>query len=319
MRGMIIRAFGGPEVFEATELGQPKLRADEVLVKVHATSVNPVDYKVREHGEWAQIVPPAVIGYDVSGVIEDVGPAVRDLTVGQEVFYTPAVRGGKPGSYAEYHAAHHSIVAAKPENLSHTEAASLPLAGATAWDALLLKAKLRVGETVLIHGAGGVGSLALQIAAAAGAYVIVVCSEYMMEPARALGADVAIDYQSLDFVEIVNEVTDGFGVDVVVDTVGGDTIAKSIEVTKPLGRIAGIVSSQADLRSAYIKNIDVYPTFLQRTRYKLDALRDLVERGRLMPVIDSVMPLEEVAEAHRRLQAGGVKGKIVLDVANSDI
>lgn len=319
MRGMIIRAFGGPEVFEAAEVGQPEIRADEVLVKVHATSVNPVDLGVRKHGTWAGVVPPAVIGYDVSGEIQAVGSAVRDLTVGEEVFYTPAVRGGRPGSYAEYHAANQAIVAKKPVNLTHLEAASLPLVGATAWDALVLKAKVRVGESVLIHGAGGVGSVAVQLAKAAGAYVIAVCSDYMVDTVKDLGADVAINYRSQDFVGVVKDATDGFGVDVVLDNVGGDTIARSIEVTKPLGRIVGIVSGNLDVRSAFIKNIDIHPTFLQRDRFKLDALRVLIERGELKPVIDSVMPLEQVAEAHRRLEAGGIKGKIVLDVTGSDV
>jgi NADPH:quinone reductase-like Zn-dependent oxidoreductase len=318
MKAMMIKEFGGPEVFEPAEAGQPPIRPNDVLVKVHATSINPVDYKVRENGRWAGIEPPAIIGYDVSGVIVDVGDAVRDLKVGDEVFYTPMVRGGEPGSYAEYHAAPQSIVALKPVNLTHTQAASLPLAGCTAWDALILKTQVRVGESVLIHGGGGVGSLAIQIAKAAGAYVIAVVSDYMVDLAEDLGADRAIDYKSEDFVEIVQEETDGLGVDVVFDTIGGDAMTRSIEVTKPLGRIAGIVSTDTGFRRAFIKNINVYPTWLQRDRFKLDALRDLVERGQLRPVIDSVVPLIEVAEAHRRLEKGGVKGKIVLSVSEPE-
>jgi NADPH:quinone reductase-like Zn-dependent oxidoreductase len=317
MKAMIIKEFGGPDVLMGEQVGQPELRPNDVLVKVHASSVNPVDISVREHGEWAGVKPPAVIGYDVSGVVEAVGTGVTRIAVGNEVFYTPLVRGGRSGSYAEYQAAPESIVALKPENLSHTEAAGLPLAGSTAWDALVLKTNLRVGESVLIHGAGGVGSLAIQLAKAAGAYVIAVCSDYMVEKATALGADRAINYKSEDFVEIVKDETDGFGVDVVLDTVGGDTMSRSIEVTKPLGRIVGIVNSNTGFGDAFIKNIDVYPTFLQRDRYKLDALRVLVERGELEPVIDSVMPLDQVAEAHRKLARGGVKGKIVLDVAGA--
>lgn len=317
MRAMIITRFGGPDVFEETEVGQPEIAPDEVLVKVHATSVNPVDTKVRQDGRWAAIQPPAILGYDVSGVIEAVGAAVTDLAIGDDVFYTPEVRGGKPGSYAQYHAAPAALVAHKPANLSHVEAAALPLAAATAWDALLLKARLRVGETVLIHGAGGVGSLAIQIAKAAGAHVIAVCSDYMRDDAQLLGADRAIAYQTTDlagpeFAAAIMDATDGFGVDVVLDTVGADTLTHSIAVTKPLGRMVGIVSTNASLARAFIKNIDVYPTFLQRDRYKLDALRVLVERGQLKPVIDTVLPLTKVAQAHRQLAAGNVKGKIVL-------
>lgn len=315
MKAMVIREFGGPEVFEMVEVGEPELRPNDVLVKVHATSVNPVDVSVREHGQWAGIQPPAVIGYDVSGVIEAVGEGVDDLVEGEEVFYTPRVRGGGGGSYAAYHAADASIVAAKPVNLSHTEAASIPLAGCTAWDGLIIKARIRVGETVLIHGSGGVGSLAIQIAKAAGAYVIAVVSDYMMDIAEELGADRVINYKTEDFVEIVEEETDGFGVNVVFDTVGGDLMTRSIAVTQPFGRIVGIVSNDHGFRDAFIKNITLYPTFLERDRYKLGALKVLIERGELKPVIDSVLPLSEVAEAHRRLEKGGVKGKIVLDAS----
>jgi NADPH:quinone reductase len=314
MKAMIIREFGGPEAFEAVTVGEPEMRPDQVLVRIHATSVNPVDMKIRRDGYGRGLQLPVILGADVSGVVEDVGSTVHDLVVGEEVYYTPEIRGDSSGSYAEYHAAHPSIVARKPVNLSHNEAASIPLAGCTAWDALIEKAKLRVGESVLIHGCGGVGSLALQIAKAAGAYAIAVCSGYMMEQAKQLGADRTINYRDEDFVEVVQDVTDGFGVDVVLDTVGGETMTRSIEVTKPFGRIVGIVRSETGFATAFGKNINVYPTMMTRARYKLIALRDLIERGALRPLIDSVIPLEQVAEAHRRLEQGNVKGKIVLQV-----
>lgn len=313
MKALIITEFGGPDVFQTEEVGQPEIRPNDVLVKVHATSVNPVDLSVREAGQWAGIKPPAIIGYDVSGVVEDVGSAVEDFVVGDEVFYTPEIFEGE-GSYAEYHVANEKIVAHKPVNLSHEEAASIPLVGGTAFQALILRAKLQVGETVLIHGVGGVGSLAIQIAKAAGAYVLATCSDYMVETAKALGADRAINYKSEDFVEIVKEETDNFGVDVVLDTVGDDLLTRSIEITKPFGRMVGIVSTNTGLSAAFPKNITVHPMFLERDQYKIKALRDLIERGQLKPVIDSVMPLEEVADAHRRLAEGGVKGKLVLKV-----
>lgn len=314
MKAMFIKEFGGPEVFEAQEVGQPEIRPNDVLVNVHATSVNPVDLSVREAGQWAGIEPPAIIGYDVSGVVKDVGSAVEDFAVGDDVFYTPEI-SERQGSYAEYHAAHEQIVAHKPINLSHEEAASIPLAGGTAFQGLIVRAKLQVGETVLIHGAGGVGSLAIQIAKAAGAYVLATCSDTMVETAEALGADCAINYKSEDFIEIVKRDTDNFGVDVVLDTVGDDLLTRSIEITKPFGRMVGIVSTDTGLSAAFRKNITVHPLFLQRDQYKLKALRDLIERGQLKPVIDTVMPLENVADAHRRLAEGGVKGKLVLNVA----
>ena len=318
MKAMIIKDFGGPEVFEDREWPKPVPGPGEVLVKVHAVSINPVDTKIRAAGSWAGIKPPAVIGYDVSGVVETVGEAVQDFKPGDEVYYTPEIfgKGGKPaqGSYAEYHVADQAIVALKPSELSHPEAASLPLAGGTAWDALITRCALQVGETVLIHGAGGVGSLAVQIAKSAGARVFVVCSDYMVDEVRRLGADLAINYKSQDFVNVIQEHTDGLGVDLVFDTIGGEALSRSIEVTRPFGRMAGIVNTTGSLDAAFQKNITVHFTFLMRARYKLNALRQLVERGQLKPVIDSILPLEKVADAHRRLEAGGVNGKLVLKV-----
>lgn len=314
MKAVLINEFGGPEVFQMRDMPKPQPGVNEVLVKVHATSINPVDIKVRQAGSWA-VQPPDIIGYDVSGEIEAVGEGVLDFVVGDEVYYTPEIAPGA-GSYAEYNVVSDLILAPKPENITHEEAASIPLAGGTAWDALITNAKLRVGETALIHGAGGVGSLALQIAKAAGARTFVVCSDYMVDTARELGADLAVAYQKENFADVIAEATDGQGVDVVVDTVGGETLTKSVGVTKSFGRMVSVVSTEANLSAANAKNITVHYMFLQRARYKLDELRKLIERGRLKPVIDSVLPLEEVAEAHRRVEAGGVRGKVVLDVAS---
>lgn len=314
---MLIRDFGGPEVFEAAEVERPQPLAHEVLVRVYATSINPVDYKIRQAGAWAGIKPPAIIGYDVSGVVEAIGPEVQDFKVGDEVYYTPEIPG-RLGSYAEYHVANEAIVARKPANLSHIEAASIPLAGGTAWDALITRAKLHAAETVLIHGGtGGVGSLAIQIAKAAGAHVYTTCSGANADLARKLGADRVIDYKTENFVEIVQKETRGAGVDVAFDTVGNDILAKSVNAVKPGGRIVGIANTTGDLNGAFYKNITVHFLFLQRARYKLDYLRNLIERDEVKPVVDAVLPLDQVAEAHKRLEHGGVKGKIVLDVQST--
>lgn len=313
MRAMVIRDFGAPQVFEERELPTPEPGPNEVLVRVYATSINPVDYKIRRAGSWAGVEPPAVIGYDVSGVVESVGHAVRDFAPGDEVFYTPDIFAG-PGSYAEYHVADAAIVAHKPPNLSHVEAAAIPLAGSTAWDSLIKRAGLQVGETLLIHGAGGVGSMAIQIAVAAGARVFVVCSGYMAERVQELGAELTINYHTENFVKVLQEKLGEGGVDLVFDTVGGDTLSRSIEVTRPFGTMVGIVNTEGSLNAAYVKNLILHFVFLQRARYKLNALRALVERGQLKPVIDSILPLNEVAQAHERLESGNVKGKIVLQV-----
>jgi NADPH2:quinone reductase len=314
MKAMVLTEFGGPEKFALREIPIPQPGPTEVLVRVHATSVNPVDFKVRQNGSWAGIVPPAVLGYDVSGVVEEVGEGVADFVTGDEVYYTPEVNGGQ-GSYAEYHVADEAIVAHKPTNLSHVEAAAIPLAGGTAWTALMERARVSLGDTVLIHGAGGVGNMAVQIGNAAGARVLATCGYYMLNEAAELGAYQAINYESDDFIAMVQEATDGAGVDVVLDTVGGDLLSRSIEVTRPFGHLVGIVSTDADFSAGNRKNLTVHLVFLKRERSRLESLRELIERGQLRPVIDSVMPLTDVAKAHRRLEAGGVKGKIVLQVA----
>ncbi len=314
MRAMVLTAFGGPENFHLQDVPKPTPGRGEVLVRVHATSVNPVDYKIRKDGTWAGVRPPAILGYDVSGVVEGLGPGVRDFRTGDEVYYTPEIRGAA-GSYAEYHVAHESIVARKPENLSHIEAAAVPLAASTAYDALVTRAHVQVGETVLVHAAsGGVGHFAVQIARAAGARVLGTCRTASADFVRNLGADVAIDYRSEDVVARARELTAGFGADLTLDTVGGETLSKSVDATRPHGRIVSIVGAPANLSGAGRRNLDVHFLFLERGRSKLDVLRSLCERGLMRPAVDTELPLEEVATAHGRLEAGGVRGKIVLRV-----
>src|SRR4051812_16639480 len=165
MRAMVIPRFGGPELFERREVPTPAPGPGEVLVRVIASGTNPVDAKLRADGSWAGLTPPVILGGDVAGVVEQVGPGVRDLAAGDEVYYSPEVFGNQSGSYAEYNVAPAAEVARKPANLSFVEAAAVPLAGGTAWEAVVRRLKVTVGETVLIHGgAGGVGSFAVQIA-----------------------------------------------------------------------------------------------------------------------------------------------------------
>jgi NADPH2:quinone reductase len=317
MRAMIITGFGGPEVFQECQVPKPEPQATEVLVRVHATAVNPVDYKIRREGSWAGVNPPAIIGYDVAGVVEAIGLGVTRFKPGDEVFYTPVIFGGQ-GSYAEYHVADEAIVALKPNNIGFIEAAGIPLAGCTAWDAVVRLAKIRPAETILIHaGAGGVGSLAIQIAKAAGARVIASCSTANVDLVRSLGADVVVDYRSEDFAAAVMRETKGEGVESVYDTVGNDTLARSLAVIKPHGRMVSIVSTSGDLNGAYLKNITVYFAFMERASHKLESLRTLIEHGQLRPVIDSVLALDQVAVAHQRLEGGGVRGKIILRVVEA--
>ena len=315
MRAMIITAFGGPDVFRPADLPVPVPGPGQLLVRLLATSVNPVDYKIRKAGGWAQVKPPAVIGYDAAGLVEAVGPGVSGFEPGAKVFYTPRIFG-RPGTYAEQQVVEADIVVPKPENLTFLEAASLPLAGGTAWDMVVRLAAVKPGETVLVHaGAGGVGSLAVQLAKVSGARVLATASERNAQLVMSLGADVVIDYRREDFAAATLRETGGQGVEVAIDTVGGDTLARSIAAMKPYGRMVGCVSGTADLSAALGKNLSVHFEFLERARFKMEALRTLAERRQLVPVMDSVLPLEEVAEAHRRIEAGGMRGKIVLEVA----
>lgn len=316
MKAMIIKGFGGPDVFEQRELPTPTPEANEVLVRVYASSINPVDYKIRQAGSWAGVKPPAVIGYDVSGVIAAIGVGVRDFKVGDEVFYTPEIPG-RGGSFAEYHVAEESIVAHKPRNLSHVEAASIPLAGGTAYDALITRAQLRIGETVLIQGgSGGVGSLAVQIARAAGAYVFATCSGKNVEITKQIGAHRVIDYTTEDFAAVIMKETGGAGVNVVLDTVGGETIVNSIPVTSTNGRIVSIVSIDGNTYAAHAKDITLHYLFLKRARYKLDALRTLLERGQIKPLVSKVFPLDQVGAAQQLAEKGGTPGKIVIKIVD---
>jgi NADPH2:quinone reductase len=313
MRVAMIRQFGGPQVFELRDVPTPEPGPGEVLVRVMATSVNPVDVQIRQAGAWAGVKPPAVIGYDVSGVVEAAGPGVRDFRAGDAVFYAPEIFGGAPGSYAEYHVAREAIVARKPENLTHLEAAVVPLAGGTAWDALIARGRLRVGERVFVHGgAGGVGHFAVQIAKAAGAYTFATAGPRNIDFLRSLGVHRPIDYQGEEFVAVLDAEA-GDGIDVVLDCVGGDTISSVLPVVRPHCRIVSLVSVRGDLTWAHANNAELHFMFLERARARLDALRALVERGLLRPHIRKVFPLEHVDEAHAEAADKGC-GKIAIRV-----
>ena len=317
MKAMVITDFGSTNVLKSQEMPVPKPQGKELLVKVHATSVNPVDCKIRKGMFGPIIKTPAILGFDVSGVVEAIGDKVTDFKVGDEVYYLPRIIGWQ-GAYAEYHLVEEAIVSKKPSNLSHTEAASIPLAASTAWDALVERAKVKIGETVLIHaGAGGVGSLAIQLAKLCGAYVFATCSDYNFDLVKEIGADKIINYKKENFIEIIKEETNGEGVDVVFDTVGGEVLTKSIDITKPFGRISSIVRTGTEginLEKAYLQNISLHCVFVQSGRHKLDTIRNLIEQEQLKPVIDSVMLLSDVAKAHKKLEQGGTRGKIVLSV-----
>jgi NADPH2:quinone reductase len=302
MKALRLTSFGGPEAFELCDLPRPVPQAGQVLVRVHATSINPLDYQVRR-GDYSDLVPlPAITGHDVSGVVEEVGPGVTAFSPGDEVWYTPQIFDG-PGSYAEYHMAAQGIVGKKPPSLSHLEAASLTLVGGTAWEALVVRAALRVGESILVHGgAGGVGHVAIQLA-------------------RSLGADVLIDYEKEDYVDAVLRETGGRGVDVVFDTIGGDTLSRSPDALAQLGRVVSIVdiARPQNLAQAWGKNASYHFVFTRQNRGKLDELSALIERGQLRPHVGAVYSLADIPLAHARLESpnNGVRGKIAIEVGPS--
>jgi len=321
MKALRLTSFGGPEAFELSDVPKPVPDAGQVLVRVHATSINPLDYQVRR-GDYADLVPlPAITGHDVSGVVEAVGPGVTALAPGDEVWYTPQIFEG-PGSYAEYHVAAELIIAKKPAALSHLEAASLSLVGGTVWEALVGRAALQVGESILVHGgAGGVGHVAIQLAKAMGARVFTTVRETNFEFARSLGADGVIDYVSDDYVEAILRETGGRGVDVVFDTIGGDTLSRSPDALAQLGRLVSIVdiAQPQNLVQAWGKNASYHFVFTRQNRGKLDELSALVERGQLRPHVGAVYSLADIPLAHARLETpnNGVRGKIAIAVVPS--
>ena len=322
MKAALLNSFGSPDAFEVRDVPTPVPQAGEVLVRVHATSINPLDYQVRR-GDYADYVAlPAITGHDVSGVVEKVGPDVTAFSPGDEVWYTPQIFEG-PGSYAEYHVASQGIVGLKPPSLSHYEAASLSLVGGTAWEALAVRASLQEGESILVHGgAGGVGHVAIQIAKAMGAKVFTTLRKQDFAFARRMGADVLIDYETENYVDAVMRETDGRGVDIVFDTIGGDTLTRSPDVLAQLGRVVTIVDIDQPqvLIQAWGKNASYHFIFTRQNRGKQDELSALVERGQLRPHVGAVYPLADISLAHARLESrnNGIQGKIVIEVVPSN-
>lgn len=324
MKAAVLTRFGGTDAFELREVSVPRVEPRQVRVRVHATAVNPLDYQVRR-GDYADHVPlPAITGHDISGVIEEVGSHVTEFRAGDAVYYTPQIFAGQ-GSYAEQHVADVDLVGRKPENLSHLEAASLTLVGGTVLESLVTRAQLTVGETILIHGGtGGVGTIAIQVAKAIGARVITTAKTRDHEFVRSLGADLAIDYTSDDYVDVVADMTLGMGVNVVFDTIGGDTLTRSPLTLADSGRVVSIVdiAQPQNLLEAWGINAAYHFVFTRQNRGKLDALTTLVERGLVKPVIGATLPLARIGEAHELLEARQLyvlHGKVAIDVAGETV
>ncbi|HXC34494.1 MAG TPA: NADP-dependent oxidoreductase [Candidatus Acidoferrales bacterium] len=306
MKAVRIHQYGGPEVLAQVEMKRPTPGPNEVLIKVQAASVNPVDWKLRA-GYMKDVFPlafPSTLGWDVSGKVEEAGADVTQFKRGDEVY---ALLEG--GGYAEYAAATETVVARKPRTLDHVQAATVPVAGLTAWQGLFEVAQLSAGQKVLIHAAaGGVGNFAVQFAKAKGAYVIGTASGKNQAFLRELGADEAIDYQKTRFEDVVHDV------DVVLDTIGGETQERSFKVLKKGGILVSLVQPPSQ-ESATKYGVRALFYGAHASSSNLAEIAKLIDNGKVKPVVETILPLAEARRAHELSEGGHVRGKIVLKVA----
>ncbi|WP_381795999.1 NADP-dependent oxidoreductase [Streptomyces niveus] len=331
MKTYLIEKYGDQSAVRAAEMPDPQVGADDVLVRIHAASVNPLDLKLRD-GAFKTILPyrlPLILGNDFAGEVVQAGPAVTRFTVGDEVYARPDK--DRIGTFAELIAVHQDDVALKPAGLTMEEAASLPLVALASWQALVDRAQVRPGQKVLIHaGAGGFGTIAVQLAKELGAYVATTASTAKVDLVKGLGADVVVDYTKQAFETVLD------GYDVVLDTLGGETLTKSLQVLKPGGKVIGIAGPPD---AAFARELGAN-VFLQlamsalsfRTRLRAkrrhvtysflfmkangDQLRDLtmlVDAGKIRPVVDRVFPFDQTREAMEYVEKGRAKaGKVVV-------
>lgn len=326
MRAMVIRRFGPPEVFEATELPRPEAGPGEVLIRVAASSVNPVDAKIRR-GE-VPVGPefPAVLHADVAGVVAAVGDGVGDFAPGDEVYGCAGGVRGLPGALAQYMVADARLVAPAPRSLPLVESAALPLVSITAWEALVERGAVQSGENILVHGGtGGVGHVAVQLGKWRGARVVTTCgSDLKQAQARALGADATLDYTASSPEDWVDRQANGVGFDLVFDTVGGQVLFDSIAATRIKGRVVTISGrSTLDIKPLFQKGLSLHTVFMLLPMLTgtgreahgaiLREIAGLVDAGRLRPLLDvQRFGFSQVAEAHARLESGQAMGKILL-------
>lgn len=316
MKAMIIDDFGGAERLRLADVPVPTPEDDEVLIQLAYTSVNPVDWKIRE-GLLKDLIPhqfPIILGWDAAGTVSAVGKAVSAFREGDKVYGYCRKPVVKHGTYAEFVTVKATALAAMPNNISFAQAASIPLTGLTAWQALFDAAQLKSGETVLIHaGAGGVGSLAIQFAKQGGAKVYATASAINHDYIYGLGADVAIDYKKENVVEVV-KAAEPSGIDVVFDTVGDKVQRQSFEALKPGGHLVSIVAPPPEdlLQKFKVKGGFV---FVEPNGEQLRTIAGLIAAGTVKPAVIKVMPLLEAALAQETSRGQHVCGKIVLKIS----
>lgn len=307
MKAVRMHDFGGPEVLKYEDVPKPAPGPGEVLVRVKAAGINPVDWKLRDGMGRSMLKPPFTLGFDVSGVVDAVDPTAKDFKPGDEVFaYLALARGG---GYAEYAVVPAKDLAKKPAKIDHIHAAAVPLAALTAWQGLFDHAKLQAGQTVLIHGgAGGVGHFAVQLAAAKGIKVITTSSAQNVEFVKSLGAQTVIDYKSQKFEDIAKDL------DAVFDMIGGDTLERSYQCLKEGGYIVSIVAApdQAKLAAKKAKGSRF---LVQPDAKQLSQIAALIDDGKLKPDVSATFDLQDAGKAQELSKSGGTgRGKIVLSV-----
>ena len=330
MQAVTLSGTGEPEVLKLSEIERAKIQSStDVLINLKAAAVNPLDTKLRS-GKYPVDPLPSILGCDGSGIVSEIGSAVTDLAVGDEVYFFHGGISGIPGNYAEYIALDQRFVALKPTSLSFVEAAAAPLVLITAWESLFDRANVQKDNTVLIHaGAGGVGHVAIQLAKHVGAKVATtVSTREKAEFVTKLGADKVIFYKDENFVDSIMEWTDGNGVDMVMDNIGGSLLEQSFPAVKVYGDIVSllIADPKTDWSVARVRNLrfshEVMITplalnLIEAQMHQTQILNDcalLFEQGKLRVHVSETFPLEQAAAAHRLIEQGSSNGKIVLSI-----
>ncbi|MDH4233935.1 MAG: zinc-dependent alcohol dehydrogenase family protein [Gallionella sp.] len=333
MKAILMTAAGSPDMLAMFTIDKPELASlHHLRVKLTAAGVNPLDTKLRAKPVYFPDKLPAILGCDGAGIVEKIGSAVTRFKEGDAVFFCNGGIGDEPGCYAEYTTVHEDYCAASPANLGLQDSAAMPLVLITAWEALIERANLQAGQTILIHGgAGGVGHIAVQLARHLGARVAVTVSDDKKEGLmQGLDAEKIIRYKEEEFVQDVVEWAGGKGVDVILDTVGGEVFLRSLNAARIGGKVVSLLAtplSAEDVQLARLRNLTLcYELMLTpqlmklhderiRQRKILEEGAKLVEAGELGVLVSYALPLEKAAEAHRLIEKGGVSGKIILTIS----
>jgi len=315
MRSVQIDEYGPATIAKVVEEKIPRPLPGQLLIKLKATSVNPVDIQIRQ-GRYVDFTPlPFKLGFDGAGVVETVGSDVSEFSIGDRVYFVHPIFNGE-GTYGDYTVVDTEFVAKIPESLDYNEAAALSLIGSAAWESLIIRGRLKENEVVLIHaGAGGVGHVAIQIASAIGAKVIATGKRENLLTLKSLDADFTLDYEEGSFKQNLKDVVKD-GVHLVLDTVAGNTISDSGEIILPYGRIVSLADycPPQNLLELWPKNAEIHLFYMNPSNEHLNNLNRLVDQGKLKVIVDKVFSVEQVVEAHEYMEQRGRVGKVVLSI-----